>query len=386
VISVRWLNPGVLSAQDVGRWNELARSTGTPNPFYEPAFVLPAVEHFGETELELLVAIDGAGEWVGLMPVERRRRWGRLVGAALTGWEHPHCFLQSPLLARDSADGAAEAMLLEARRQAGLIAFDRLPADGPVASALASACDALAVKPIVWKRFERAALERRPDDDYVSSTLCGKHFRDLRRKGRKLESEHGKVAFVDRAGDPRAADDLLALEGAGWKGDGGTALAGGPGAAFFREICGAFAEADRLQMLAMQAGDRTVAMQSALIAGDCLFCFKIAYDESSGRFSPGTQLIAETASEFHRRPELEWVDSCSRPGSESIERLWPDRREMATVLVPGAGAKGGAVSVEAKLAARLRAAVRSDDQLLNRFGTQPSEQPPQAGASRAAGR
>ena len=356
--SVRWLNTATLSVQDVGRWTELARSTGTPNPFYEPGFVLPALEHFGDTELELLVAIDGAGDWVGLMPVERQRRWGRLVGAALTGWEQPHCFLESPLLARDSADTAAEAMLQEARRQVGLIAFDRLPAEGPVASALASACNELGAKPIVWKRFERAALERRPDDDYVSSALSGKHLRDLRRKGRKLEGEFGDVTFVDRAGDLQAVDDFLALEAGGWKGEEGTALAAGPGAAFFRTVCGGFAEAGRLQMLALQAGGRTVAMQSALIAGDCLFCFKIAYDESLGRFSPGTQLIAETASEFHRRPELQWVDSCSKPKSEAIERLWPDRRVLTTILVPGAGAKGGAVSVEAKVAARLRAALQ----------------------------
>jgi CelD/BcsL family acetyltransferase involved in cellulose biosynthesis len=374
VSSVRWLNPGTLSAEDVGRWTELAQSTGTPNPFYEADFVLPALEHFGGTELELLVAIDDAGDWVGLMPVERRRRWGRLVGAALTGWKHPHCFLESPLLACDSEDSAAEAMLHEARREVGLIAFERLPAEGPAASALASACDALRVKPIVWKRSERAALERRPDDDYVRSTLGGKHFRELRRKGRKLESELGDIAFVERAGDLQAVDDFLALEAAGWKGEEGTALAGGPGAEFFRAICGAFAEAGRLQMLTMQAGDRTVAMQSALIAGEGLFCFKIAYDESLRRFSPGTQLMAETASEFHRRPELEWVDSCSKPKSE-IERLWPDRRELTTMLVPGAGAKGGAVSVEAKVAARLRAALRQDGQVLDPSDGKPSEQP-----------
>ena len=360
--SVRWLNPGTLSAQDVGRWTELARSARTPNPFYEPDFVRPAVEHFGGAELELLVAIDRAGDWVGLMAVVRRRRWGRLVGAALTGWEHPHCFLESPLLACDLEESAAEAMLQEARRQAGLIAFEHLPAEGPVTAALASACDALGVRPIVWKMFERAALERRPDDNYVRSTLCGKHFRDLRRKCRKLESELGDIAFVDRAGDPQAVDDFLALEAAGWKGEEGTALAAGPGAEFFRTICGRFADAGRLQMLTMQAGDRTVAMQSALIAGEGLFCFKIAYDESLGRFSPGTQLMAETASEFHRRSDLQWVDSCSKPKSEPIERLWPDRRELSTILVPGAGAKGGAVSFEAKVAARLRAALRSDGQ------------------------
>jgi CelD/BcsL family acetyltransferase involved in cellulose biosynthesis len=363
MISARRMNTGTLSAQDVGRWAELARSAATPNPFYEPDFVLPALSHLGETELELLVAVDDSGDWVGLMPVERRRRWGRLVGAALTGWEHPHCFLESPLLASDFECGAVEAMLQEARRDVGLIAFDRFPVKGSAASALASACEALGVNPIVWKRFERAALERRPEDDYVRSTLGGKHFRELRRKGRKLESELGDLEVVDRAGDPQAVEDFLALEAAGWKGEQGTALAGGSGADFFREVCGAFAETGRLQMLEMRAGDQTVAMQSALSAGKGLFCFKIAYDESLRRFSPGTQLMAETASEFHRRSELEWVDSCSKPNSEPIEHLWPDRRELSTVLVPGAGARGGAVSFEAKVAARLRSAIRSDRRL-----------------------
>jgi CelD/BcsL family acetyltransferase involved in cellulose biosynthesis len=373
--SVRWHNTGVLSAGDIGRWTELARSAATPNPFYEPDFVLPALEHFGDRELDLLVATDGTGDWLGLMPVERRRRWGRLLGTALTAWEHPHCFLQSPLLAPDSQESAAEEILQEARRAVGLVAFDRLPAEGPVASALSSACDALGVKPIVWKRFERAALERRPDDDYVRSALGGKHFRDLQRKGRKLASELGDIAFVDRAGELQAVDDFLALEAAGWKGEQGTALASGPGAEFFRAICGRFAETGRLQMITMQAGHRIVAMMSALVAGDGLFCFKIAYDESLGRFSPGTQLIAETASEFHRRPELNWVDSCSKSHSEGIERLWPDRRELTTVLVPGCGAKGGVVSVEAKVAAKFRRALRSEGHVPDPSNGKPSEQP-----------
>jgi CelD/BcsL family acetyltransferase involved in cellulose biosynthesis len=372
VISVRWLNAGLLSDQDVGRWSELAESAAAPNPFYEHDFVLPAHEHFGSPQVELLVGIDGAGDWVGLMPVERRRRWRHLVGAALTGWMYPYGSLESPLIARGIEERVAEAMLYDARRRVGLIAFDRLPAEGPVASAVASACDALGVKPIVWKSFERAALQRRAEDDYVRSMLGGKHYRELRRKGRKLERELGEaVAVVDRAGDPQAVDDFLALEAAGWKGDEGTALASGPGAGFFRAICRNFAEAGRLQMLALQAGDRTVAMQCCLIAGEGLFCFKIAYDEALARFSPGTQLMAETASAFHRRPELQWVDSCSKPNSEPIERLWPDRRRLATMLVPGVGAKGGAVSVEARVAAALRAALRSDDRVQRPSATKP---------------
>jgi CelD/BcsL family acetyltransferase involved in cellulose biosynthesis len=374
VISVRWLNTGGLSESDAQRWAELASSAAEPNPFYERGFVLPALEHFGGTDLDLLVAVDGAGDWVGLMPVERPRRWRYLIGEALTAWQHPHCFIDSPLLASDSEEGAMEALLHHARQEVGLIAFDRLPAEGPVASALSSACDALGVKPVVWQRSERAALHRRPEDDYVRSSLSGKHFREHRRKGRKLESEFGEVAVLERADDPRAVDELLALEASGWKGDEGTALAAGPGAGFFRSVCSQFARAGRLQMLALRAGDRTIAVQSALIAGDGLFCFKIAYDERVARFSPGARLMAETASEFHRRSELQWADSCSKPGSEPIERLWPDRRRLATVLVPGAGAKGGALSFEARLAARLRAALRSNGHAEKESAPRRSEQ------------
>jgi CelD/BcsL family acetyltransferase involved in cellulose biosynthesis len=375
VTSVRWVETGSLSEQDVRRWTELGRSAATPNPFYEPDFVLPALEHFGEPQLDLLVAMDGAGNWIGLIPVQRRRRWRHLVGTALTGWTHPHCFLESPLISPGHEDAVMEALLDQIRRQVGLVAFDRFPAEGPMASALDSACERLGVKPIVWQSFERAALRRRADDDYVRSTLGAKHHRELRRKGRKLGRELGTdVAFVDRAGDPHAVDAFLALEAAGWKGDEGTALESGPGAQFFRALCQRFSEAGRLQMLAMQAGDRTVAMSCFLIAGEGLFCFKIAYDEALAKFSPGTQLMAETASEFHRRQELQWVDSCSKPNSET-ERLWPDRRRLVTMLVPGAGAKGGAVSIEARVAAALRSVLRSNGQVQRPSAASQPEQP-----------
>jgi CelD/BcsL family acetyltransferase involved in cellulose biosynthesis len=362
VTSVRRLETGSLSEHDVRRWAELGASAATPNPFYEPDFVLTALEQFGEPQLDLLVATDGAGDWVGLIPVQRRR-WRHLLGAALTGWTHPHCFLDSPLISPGHEESVMEALLDHMRQRAGLVAFDRFPAEGPMAAAVGSACERLGVKPIVWQSFERAGLERRSDDDYVRATLGSKHYRELGRKGRKLGRELGEdVAFVDRAGDPRAVDDLLALEAAGWKGDEGTALASGPGAEFFRALCRRFSEAGRLQMLAMQAGDRTVAMSCFLISGEGLFCFKIAYDEALAKFSPGTQLMAETASEFHRRQELQWVDSCSRPNSET-ERLWPDRRRLVTMLVPGAGPKGGAVSIEARVAAALRTVLRSNGQV-----------------------
>ena len=57
-------------------------------------------------------------------------------------------------------------------------------------------------------------------------------------------------------------------------------------AALFREICASFAGAGWLQLLGLVAGDRTIAMECDLVAGDAIDCFKIAdHDETLGRFS-----------------------------------------------------------------------------------------------------
>ena len=55
-----------------------------------------------------------------------------------------------------------------------------------------------------------------------------------------------------------------------------------------------FRAAGRLQLLALTAGERTAALKCNLLAGDEVFCFKIAYDEAYARFSPGVQAYSFT--------------------------------------------------------------------------------------------
>jgi CelD/BcsL family acetyltransferase involved in cellulose biosynthesis len=90
----------------------------------------------------------------------------------------------------------------------------------------------------------------------------------------------------------------------------------------------------------MEAGDHMVAMKCNVLAGDCVFCFKIARDESLDRFSPGVQLELENVDIFHRTPSAAWTDSCAWEHNQMINRLWRDRRSVATVLIPGRHALG----------------------------------------------
>jgi len=150
--------------------------------------------------------------------------------------------------------------------------------------------------------------------------------------------------------DPVASERFLALERAGWKGRAGTAFASSPRhAEFFRTVCERFADAGRLELLAFEAGDRTLAMKCNLLAGEAVFCFKIAFDEEFARFSPGLQLELDNVERFHEGSAA-WMDSCAAPDHPMINRLWPDRRRIQTVLLPSPGAVGRVSRCGARMA------------------------------------
>jgi hypothetical protein len=79
-------------------------------------------------------------------------------------------------------------------------------------------------------------------------------------------------------------------------------------------------------------------MKLNVFARDQGFALKIAHDEAFGKFSPGVMLerfnercFAQTASAYA------CMDSCATEGHPMIERLWPDRRQIATVTLAGRG-------------------------------------------------
>ena len=79
-----------------------------------------------------------------------------------------------------------------------------------------------------------------------------------------------------------------------------------------------------------------------VLAGDEAFSFKIAFDESLSRFSPGVQLEVAMVGEFHDRMPHARMDSCADSDNEMINRLWPDRRPLVSYAIPTSGATGWA--------------------------------------------
>ena len=328
-----------LSNADLGRWRALAARAVEPNPFFEPQLVLPAARGLGTRPGSLLVVAEPAGgDWAACLPVRREARFHAHPGPALMTWLHAYALLGTPLMAPESLVPAWAAVLEHAARDplAAFLGLQQLGEDGPVAAALRDALRERGQRAYVHRRVTRAVLHRRGDRDYLNPELGSGRRRELRRQRRQLEEQLGASLVVrDRAGDPAAVVAFLELEAAGWKGREGTALAAAGHGGWFAETAAGLAAAGRLQLLSLEAGDRVVAMKCNLLAGDTVFCFKIAYDERLARFSPGVQLELENIAVFHATPGAEFTDSCAVQENQMINRLWRDRRSVVTVLVPG---------------------------------------------------
>jgi CelD/BcsL family acetyltransferase involved in cellulose biosynthesis len=347
-------SPAELSEAQLGAWSRLAERACEPNPFFEPAFVRAAVRHLeGGAEVRLLVAEDGSGDWRGCVPVRASRRWRRVPLPSISSWVHPYCFLGTPLMDREDPPGAARALLEAAglMRRSALFGVS-LAGSGPVLAALEAASAELGRNALPYESFRRAALRRRSDGDYVA--LSRKHEREVARMRRRLSELLGdELTVTDRASEDSAIEEFLRIERGGWKGEEGTAFASIPGHAdLFREVCRSFADAGRLWLLSLQASGRAVAMKCNLLAGEEVFCFKIAFDEEYARFSPGIQLEVENADYFQQSPGSNLMDSCALPNNEMINRLWKGRREIAAVALPMGGALGALASPGVRLARR----------------------------------
>jgi len=338
VIHAELLPLHAIRSRELSRWRELAGRALEPNPFFEPEFVLPLARGVGDIDDVRIAVVQDRDAWLACLPVRRYVRWHRVPLPSLSVWRGHRLYslLGTPLLAdTDDVVGSAGALLrlLVGASQTLFAALEWVAESGPVCRALQAGLAANGMRMLVFERFERAFLNRRPEPDYLAETISSKHRRELRRQWRKLGERLGDPQIVERAGDGAAVAELIELEGRSQLANRGSVLKADPGHAyFFREMCRGFAADGRLQMLALTAGGRTLALKCNLLAGEGIFCFKIAYDHDYANFSPGIQLEVEMVSLFHARSTARWIDSCADANNAMINRLWPDRRRLATLV------------------------------------------------------
>jgi CelD/BcsL family acetyltransferase involved in cellulose biosynthesis len=347
-----------LSEQEIASWRELSEQALEPNPFHDPDFVLAAAEGLRPDGLGILVVADG-NEWLCCLPVHRRRGWRRVPLSGLVTWKHLYCFLGTPLVRTGGGESALERLIEEGRRHGGsFFGLDLLATDGPVGAALERAHAGMGSRPVELRAFDRATLERRPEQSYLA--LSAKHRRNFERLRRRLEDDlSSPLELRDRSADPAAWQEFLDAEASGWKGDSGTALAALGHGDLFLEICRRLAPRGMLQLIAVEAGGRTAAMLCSLVAGGTAFTFKLAAAADLLQYSPGVQAEILYLDYFHANDRLQAADSCAEPSNQMINRLWPDRRRIEIHAIPRPGPRRLAARPILQGVASIRRRVRS---------------------------
>ena len=165
---------------------------------------------------------------------------------------------------------------------------------------------------------------------------------------------------------PSALGDFLTLEATGWKGRAGTAARDHAEIRTFMETAvGKLAGEGKAQLARLFLDTRAIAAIIVLRSGDTAWCWKIAYDESRARASPGVQLLLHVTKTLLDDPRVARADSCATPDHPMIDHVWRERLALADRLIRvGPGNRAGfalACALETARRGAITAAKRARD-------------------------
>ncbi|GGF43775.1 hypothetical protein GCM10011321_37910 [Youhaiella tibetensis] len=358
-----------LETVSAAEWRNLADNAAEPNPFFDPDYCQPAFAFAAKGGGAQVIAVRAEGRLLALLPVVRARRALRLPLPVLLA-RQPYAPLTAPLLSADDPIGAAEALLDRAAASgARVLSLPVMPLDGAAGQALAAAMAKRGVAPVHLEIHERAVLDAGVDaETYLRGGMGAKKLKELRRQRHRLDEE-GVVHFASaqtREDVAAALERFLLLEASGWKGRDGTGLGQDEGdRAFVQAMAGNLSARDALEVLELTLDGRVIASGLVLRQGGSAFFFKIAYDETLSRYSPGVQLTVELTRRLSEDPAIAFADSTADAGHPMIDHVWRERIRVADMVIPlRAGDPVAATVIEIL---RLRRTLREGAKRLRNF-------------------
>jgi CelD/BcsL family acetyltransferase involved in cellulose biosynthesis len=323
-------------------WRDLCTRAAVPNVFMDPAFVLAVAEQ-SAWPLRVLLAWQGgpgtaARQLVGVWAVQigrSRLTWPR---QALISPVNHIAYLGTPVLDRTNLRPALRALLTEMRRHTALP--DTVQVGDLSAELLPEFRAVLREERIHAATVEtrlRARLLPHPDANAFWAASMSKNSRQRLERQRRQLAKAGKLTFaVERqsAALAGATEEFLALEAAGWKGRRKSALASNSStAAMTRRMIEGLAKRGLVAIQSLRLDDRPAAIQVILYSGNAAFTWRVAFDESDRRASPGVLLLEDTTRDLLTDASVSVVDSCNHRDVGYQAERWPDRHGLVDLLI-----------------------------------------------------
>jgi len=170
-------------------------------------------------------------------------------------------------------------------------------------------------------------------DAYFQRTLSAKSRGAYRRKKRNIEKYVGnwRTEIIDGP-DERLdtfIDQLIRIEGSGWKFRIGSAISQKPEVqTFVSELMHWAAEENRLFLAISFAGDKAVSTISGFVSDSTLFIYKIGFDESLKKYSVGESTMMDVVKYAHSEKRIDWIDSVADENMQMWNRGLSDRQPV----------------------------------------------------------
>ena len=336
-------------------WEDLALHALEPSAAAEAWMLIPALRHAlpGAAPRVVLVYADDpssaatGGQLCGVFSVEFEARHRGLRTRVIRSWNHLYAVSSAPLLRRDRASACVNAFLDWAageRPKHTLLHFPELNVESEFFGVLSEALRDRDLPTLTVDVWSRAMF--RPDADadrYLQSVGTSHHRHEWRRQERRL-GESGALTYDGlAAGEPVAPwiEEFVALEMAGWKGRNGSAFGCTEShRAWLDEVLREAHARRRAMLLALRLDGRAIAMKINVLAPPGAYAFKIAFDESLLKYSPGVLLELENIRRLHANPAIRWMDSLATANHSLMNRVWPGRTAVADLLIAPGPASG----------------------------------------------
>ena len=271
-----------------GEWDELAVRTGA-SPFLRPGWIDAWARAFGGGSLEVL-ALRRDGELAGVLPVQWRARGVH----APANWHTPEW---GPVAESDDAARELFDAVFARRPPYALLRFLG-PGKEPALDAGRAAGYSVDARP----------LQQSP---YIDLAGGWESLRQPRAKNvAKTKQKLGDVELEWADSLDGLLDDVLRLEGSGWKVELGTAIVSQPQTrSFYEEI---MRWADRkgiLRIAFLRLGERRIAVEFGFQDERSFYNIKGGYDPEFKKHSPGLMIAHEL------------IKKCADQGLETFEYL-----------------------------------------------------------------
>ncbi len=322
----------------------LSRRAIEPNLFFDPQFLAPAMARLDDRKVKLMVVRDdsrGNGRLRLLMPYSVEAASFLRGAPTIRAFTHPFGRVGTLPLDGDDPKDILKTFLAGLTRPAlklpDVLVLPDMRLDGAMAQAMLEVAAEAGLPTATVNASTRAALIKAPGIDHVlAPTGSSRRRRELKRQRRLLERD-GEVR-VEMARDPgavrRGLEDFLAIEAGGWKGRQRSALIMDRyRSAFAREAVNALAEDGRVRVFTLRIGDRPVASLVVFVDRGEAYAWKTAYDETYAKASPGQQVMAEATRLLLADPAVRRADSCAMPDHFVMNRFWPGRIAIGTLVI-----------------------------------------------------